>query len=75
MYFRARIRDAQQTPDQTITHRQVNQPKQERAPSNTMELSHTATEGLSLFSTRALTCTFLKTAHVDLKSANNTSVK
>ncbi len=51
MYFRARIRDAQQTPDQTITLRQGNQPKQERVLSNTMEVSHIATEGLSLFST------------------------
>lgn len=31
MYFRARVRDAQQTPDQTITLRQVNQLTQEWA--------------------------------------------
>lgn len=52
MDFRARIRDVQQTPDQTITLRQVNQLKQEWAPLNTMEMSHTATEKLSLFSIR-----------------------
>lgn len=65
MDFRARIRDVQQPPDQTITLRQVNQPKQEWAPLNTMEMSHAATEKLSLFSIRTTACIFLKTAHVD----------
>lgn len=75
MYFRARIREAQQTPDQTITLRQVNQPKQERALSNTMELSHSATEGLSLFSRKTQTRIFLIAAHVELNFATTTSVK
>lgn len=37
-----------------------------------MKLSHITTERLSLFSTRARTCISPRTAHVDLKPANNT---
>lgn len=63
MYFGARIRDAQQTPDQTITLRQVNQPKQERATLNTMKMSHAAEE-LSPFPIRTTARISPKTAHV-----------
>lgn len=62
----------EQTPDQTITLRQVNQAKREEAQSCTMELSHITPEGLSLFSTSAQTGTFCKISHVYQNFPNNT---
>lgn len=69
MYFRARIRDAQQTPDQTITLRQANQSKQEWALLNTMGMPDTATEKWSLYSIRT-TASFSKQL-MRIKSASN----